>query len=79
MTNIETLTEAYINSKHGWAVADQFRDTFDGESFEEQNHNALNYIKESVNAILESDILNEAAQEELQDYADALEDYLTQN
>ena len=33
------LVKAFINSHHGWAVADQFQDTFNGEGFEEQNHN----------------------------------------
>ena len=76
MAYIETLVEAYIESKHGWAVAEQFRDTFDGESFEEQNINALHHIRGSVNIILDSDLLNEATQSELQRYANELEEYI---
>jgi hypothetical protein len=76
MTNIETLTEAYIASKHGWAVAEQFRDTFDGQSFDEQNTIALSHILESVDSILDSDILNESCQEQLQNYVDNLKEYI---
>ena len=70
------LVKAVINSEHGWAVAGQFEDTFNGEAFEEQNYNALEYIRRSVESILRSDLLSDNAQDELQEYRDELEDYM---
>lgn len=70
------LVKGLITSAHGWAVADQFEDTFNGESFEEQNGNALVYIRSFIQGLLKSDLLSDDAQEELQDYVDDLEDFL---
>jgi hypothetical protein len=70
------LVKSLITSSHGWAVADQFEDTFNGESFEKQNGNALVYIRGNVRGIIKSDLLNDSAQEDLQDYLDELEDFL---
>jgi len=76
ITTVDFIVEGYIQNKHGWAVAEQFLSTFNGESFEERNYNALMYIRESVRDVLSSDLLSEKAQDELQSYADELEDYI---
>ena len=73
------LVKSLINSSQGWAVADQFEDTFNGEAFEEQNGNALRYIRSCVQGLIKSDLLNDDAREELQDYLDELEDYLVKS
>ena len=78
ITTVDFLVEGYIQKKHGWAVAEQFLNTYNGESFEEQNYNALAYIRESVRDVLSSDILNEKAHDQLQTYADDLEDYMVE-
>lgn len=70
------LVKGLITSAHGWAVADQFEDTFNGEGFEKQNSNALVYIRSFIQGLLKSDLLSDDAQEELQDYVDDLEDFL---
>jgi hypothetical protein len=70
------LVKAVVNLHHGWAVADQFEATFNGESFEEQNSNALRYIKGVVEDILHSKILSEDAHDELHTYKENLEDYM---
>ena len=70
------LVKAVVNSEHGWAVAEQFEDTFNGESFEEQNHNALRFIKGVVEDILYSKILSEDAHDELHVYKENLDDYM---
>lgn len=70
------LVKAVINSEHGWAVAEQFEDTFNGETFEAQNHNALRYIKGVVEDILHSKILSEDAHDELHTYKENLDDYM---
>ena len=74
----ESLTAAIIRSEHGWAVEEQFEATFNGESFEEQNYNALAYIRESVRDVLSSDILNEKAHDQLQTYCNDLEQYMAE-
>lgn len=72
------LVSAVINAQHGWAVRDQFESTFQGDqSFEDQNSNALRYIRDTVRDILDANLLNEDAFDELQSYADDLSDYLT--
>lgn len=76
MIYVETLTESYIRQRHGWAVAEQFMDTFEGQSFDEQNSVALNHIGECVADIINADILNEPAKDELQTYLDSLKDYI---
>ena len=73
---LETIASAVINSKHGWAVAEQFESTFSGESFEEQNNNALGYIHNTLVNLISSDVLNEDATEELSEYVEKLGEYL---
>lgn len=71
------LVGSFINAKDGWAVAEQFEATFgQGESFEDQNGNALRYVRSSVSSLIHSDLLNEDSVEELQDYLDKLDEYL---
>lgn len=77
MINTTDITKAYINSKHGWAVAEQFQDTFEqNESFERQNSNALKYICETVKELIMSKILSDDATEELQSYYEDVFNYL---
>jgi len=79
VTTLE-IVKAYINSHHGWAVADQFEDTFQGESFAEQNYNALRYIHGAVLELIEdSEVLSDNAIDELQSYSDDLGIYLAGN
>jgi len=76
MITTQTIVSAFINAKHGWAVAEQFEATFDGEEFEEQNINALAYIEQAVRDIFNSSILNTEANDELEDYLVELHNYL---
>jgi hypothetical protein len=73
---IETVINGIIESKHGWTVAEQFVDTWNGEDFEKQNYNALTYIKYTVNDLINSGIFNEDVEGELVDYLLGLERYL---
>lgn len=70
------VIKAVINTQHGWAVADQFEDTFTGEAFEKQNYNALMYIRDTVRDILNSDVLSNDSYRALTEYYDELEDYI---
>ena len=80
MITTTDLVKAFINTHHGWAVADQFEDTFDPNGytpdFERQNPNALNYIMYSVEELMESDLLSDEAFDELNDYHKKLANYL---
>ena len=75
--NISGLVKSVIEAEHGRAIAEQFEKTFNNEEkFEEANFNALRYIRNIVEEILRSRILNDYVQDELQEYRDDLEDYM---
>ena len=77
---LQQLISGYIDSKQGWAIAEQFDSTFsNAQDFEKQNRNALIRIYSSVNELLSSDFLSEDAYDELQAYKDDLNEYLTIN
>lgn len=77
MVTTTELVKAFINSHHGWAVADQFQNTFeDGDSFEDQNMNALNYIYRAVKDLINSGLLSEETVMELDSYENELSMYL---
>ena len=75
--HLDQILKSIINGEHGWAVAEQFEATFNGESFEEQNINALNYIKIILKYnVMRSGVFNDNATEEIQEYYDKLVEYL---
>lgn len=77
MVTTTELVKAFINSHHGWAVADQFESTFeDGDSFEKQNMNALNYIYRAIKDLINSGLLSEETVMELDSYEHELSMYL---
>jgi hypothetical protein len=75
MTILEIAT-AVVKAEHGWAVAEQFEATFEGESFEEQNVNALIRIKQIISELFDSKALSVEASDELEDYLTGLKSYL---
>ena len=77
MSSLETIIKAIINGEHGWAVAEQFEATFNGETFEEQNINALGYIKDCLKYdVMRSGVFNDDAMELIKVYYDELVEYL---
>ncbi len=76
ITTVDFIVEAFIAKRHGWSVAEQFLDTFNGETFEKQNYNALLYIRDTTRDVINSNILNDDSEAALQRYADELEDYI---
>jgi len=67
-----------INSRHGWSVAEQFEDTYaKGQSFDEQNDNALKYILDELQQISKSNVLNADAMADLAYYMENLKKYLS--
>jgi hypothetical protein len=77
MTSLSHILKAIINSEHGWAVAEQFEATFNGESFDEQNINALQYIKNCLKyEVMRSSVFNDDAMELIKVYYDELVEYL---
>lgn len=75
MTILEIAT-AVVKAEHGWAVAEQFEATFEGESFEEQNINALIWIERIISDLFDSKALSVEASDELEDYLIELKNYL---
>lgn len=74
--NIEEIIGAIIESQHGWAVRDQFIDTWHGEDFENQNINALRYINNTIDDLANSGIFSEEVEMDLVDYLIGLKEYL---
>lgn len=70
------IVKAFINSHHGWAVAEQFEDSFNNGDFESQNTNALEYIAEAVEDLIESNCLSDGCNTELSSYLEDLNDFL---
>ena len=69
--NIYEIAEAIIYKQHGWAVAEQFEVTWDNRSVDsvaEQNMNAMDYIKSTIESLTYSDAFNEDAIDELNQY-----------
>lgn len=75
MTSVE-FVKAIINTQHGWAVADQFEDTFENPSpsnFNEKNQNALDLIKETIEDLFDSNLLSDGLVDELSYYLDCMD------
>ena len=71
------ILSALIYKEHGWAVSDQFDDTYsDRDCFEEQNLNALDYIFDTVRAALESELFSEDSEEDITVYLYDLSEHL---
>ena len=71
-----TFVKAVIKSQHGWAVADQFEATYKDPTpdvFAEQNENALDYVKQTVEEILDSGLFVEEVEDGLRYYLIAME------
>lgn len=77
MTSLGKIITTIINGEHGWSVADQFERSFDGEAFEEQNINALEYIRYCLKYdIINSGVFNDEAMDEIKEYYSKLVEYL---
>ena len=77
MTPLRKIITTIINGEHGWSVSDQFERSFDGEAFEEQNMNALGYIKNCLRYdVIKSGVFNDEAMDEINEYYDKLVKYL---
>lgn len=76
MVTLNELVKGFIDSKEGWAVADQFESSFETGSFEGLNYNALNRIRTHINSLLQSDLLSENNEDELRTYYVNLNQFL---
>jgi hypothetical protein len=76
--NTQDVISAIIRSEHGWAVAEQFEVTWDNrsvESIEQQNSNAMDYIMDTVNDLINySEVFNDDTIDELQQYVDDIKE-----
>lgn len=75
---VRDIAEALVNNKHGWSVAEQFSDTFEGgESFEQQNYSAMELVSSTLRALLRSEVLAEGYElDELKRYLTRLDSHL---
>ena len=75
--NTAKLISKVIYGTEGWAVAEQFDDTWGNtEEFENQNVNALTKIQALIGDILEENLLSEDSHDELNEYYEDLRGYL---
>lgn len=73
----KSIIASIIHAKQGWAVAQQFEDTWQqDEPFEEQNGNALREIERTCADLLESGILAEKPYYQVVAYLYELRQYL---
>ena len=82
MYTTKDVASAFINSKRGWAVAEQFEAIYDNlsqENLSEQNHNALKYIKEDLTALVRSKVLSQDSNDELVEIVSELVNYFEWN
>lgn len=73
---LQELTSAFISTRHGWAVAEQFNHSYETNDFKSQNPNALEYIKNCIKDLLESDLLAESETEDLVGYYQDLKQHI---
>jgi len=75
MLTVKDIAQAFINSQHGWAVAEQFESIYDDlseENLMKQNPNALRYIKDCLTELVRSKVFNEDSSDELVEIATEL-------
>jgi len=76
------VASAFINSKRGEAVAEQFEAIYEDlsqENVSKQNYNALNYIKDDLTVLIRSGVLAEVVKEELMEILEGLVQHLQWN
>ena len=82
MLTVKDIAQAFINSRHGWAVADQFESIYDDlseENLTKQNSNALQYIKDSLTELIRSKVLSQDSSDELVEITTELVQHLQWN
>lgn len=72
---LKDLITSFIYKRNGWAVAEQFEETFNSGDFESQNPNALEDIQDTLRSI-DTSVLSENSIEELNEYNERLKEYL---
>ena len=83
-THITTkdVASAFINSRRGWAVSEQFEAIYEDlsqENVSKQNYNALNYIKDDLTVLIRSGVLAVGSKEELMEVLEDLVQHLQWN
>jgi hypothetical protein len=76
------VASAFINSKRGGAVAEQFEAIYEDlsqENVSKQNYNALNYIKDDLTVLIRSGVLAVGSKEELMEVLEGLVQHLQWN
>jgi len=74
--DLTQIITAVLSKEYGWAVAEQFEAISESESCEEQNSNALDYIRTKLGDLRQSDCFNEEAIERIDEYYNLIDEYL---
>lgn len=76
--DVRYVAESVINNKHGWSVAEQFVDTYDGgQSLDQQSYRALEMVAAELKELVRSEVLAEGYElEELKRYLARVEQHL---
>ena len=70
MKTLDELLLAVIEGTHGGSVGGQFEDTWNGESADEQNGNAMEMIIDTLQDLADAELLSDWAQRDLVEYLD---------
>ncbi len=71
---LDDLLTSIIEGIHGWSVRGQFESTWNGESVEEQNPNAMESIIDTLQGIVDGELLSESAQRDVITYLDRIKE-----
>lgn len=70
------LIAAYIETKHGTIVSEQFKDSYENDNFYHQNEEALRLIFPIVSDVIGKGIIQRQYLVELEDYHGDLKEHL---
>jgi len=68
----DDLLHLIIRGNYGSAVSEQFTDTWNGEDVEEQNPTAMDYIKETMQDLIDGEFFSDSVHENIREYLDRL-------
>ena len=68
----DDLLHLIIRGNYGDAITEQFDDTWNGGDIEEQNSNAMEHIKQTMQNLLDGEFLSDSVNEDIKQYLDRL-------
>lgn len=77
MNTLDELLSAVINGQHGWAVGEQFEETWNGQSAEDQNPNAMELIINTLEDMVNGELLSDWAQRDTLTYLNRIKEEMS--